>query len=229
MSIFSFPKEWEVEKNVPKEIVYKVSSADGKLKKIFVENVKRIRVIYALSTNNTNIEKFITDEERYDEINVLKVELRDKGKENIILKTMHQLIPKGTVIILVFKDEILISLAKKKIKVSSVKIEEVYNSEWIQNKDEYLQEFNYKKFNSGNLKFFYESIIEKIKIYKLSKSLKISKNIEDYNLDKLEVLNGEIEELKALRKKETQINRIAEIQSKLAFKIKEKESYLKGE
>lgn len=42
----------------------------------------------------------------------------------------------------------------------------------------------------------------------------------------LETLNKEIEELKFLRKKETQINRIVEIQNKLMKKIKERNEIL---
>lgn len=226
MDIFNFPKEWKIDKNIPKEIIYKVADADEKLKRIFIENVERIRFEYLLNQKNINIEGYIDIQERYEEIDFLKVELREKGKENIISKLLHQLIPKGTVLILCFKDESLISLAKKNIKENNFKIEELYNSEWIQNKDEWLQELNYKKFNSGNLKLFYESIIEKIRVYNLYKSLKIDKNINTNNLEKLEILNKEIMELKFLRKKETQTNRITEIQSKLVVKIKEKEKYL---
>lgn len=97
MKIFNFPKEWKVDKNVPKEIIYKVADADDKLKRIFVENVERIRFEYSLTPKNTHIESYINDEEKYEEINFLKVDLREKGKENIVLKLLHQLIPKGTV------------------------------------------------------------------------------------------------------------------------------------
>ncbi|MGL5125007.1 MAG: DUF4391 domain-containing protein, partial [Fusobacteriaceae bacterium] len=65
----------------------------------------------------------------------------------------------------------------------------------------------------------------KVKIYNLSKSLKIESNIESNNIEKLEALNKEIEELKALRKKETQLNKIAEIQAKLMNKIAEKKKF----
>ncbi|MGL5125484.1 MAG: DUF4391 domain-containing protein, partial [Fusobacteriaceae bacterium] len=65
----------------------------------------------------------------------------------------------------------------------------------------------------------------KVKIYNLSKSLKIESNIESNNIEKLEALNKEIEELKALRKKETQLNKVAEIQAKLMVKITEKNKF----
>ncbi len=226
MEIFNFPKEWKVDKIVPKEIIYKVTDADEKLKRIFVENVERIRLQYMLNYKNTNIESYVDSKERYEEINFLKVELKEKGKENTVSKLLHQLIPKGTVVVLGFKNEILISLAKKEITENTLKVEELQNSLWINSDEEYLKELLYKNFNSTNLKLFYESIIEKIKIYNLSKNLKIDSTIDASNIEKLEALNKEIEELKALRKKETQLNKIAEIQTKLMEKIKERKDIL---
>lgn len=224
MEIFNFPKEWKVDKIVPKEIIYRVADADEKLKRIFIENVERIRLQYMLNYKNTNIESYIDNKERYEEINFLKVELKEKGKENTVSKLLHQLIPKGTVVVLGFEDEILISLAKKEITETTLKVEELENSLWIKNEDEYLKEFLYKNFNSTNLKLFYESIVEKIKIYNLSKTLKIDSNIGASKIEKLEALNKEIEELKALRKKETQLNKVAEIQAKLMEKMKERKN-----
>ena len=86
--------------------------------------------------------------------------------------------------------------------------------------NEKLKDFDYSKLNSTNMKLLYESIVEKVKIINLSKD---SENIEKEDIDILETLNKEIEELKLLRKKETQVNRVAEIQSKLLKKIKERD------
>lgn len=227
MELFEFPKEWRVDKIVPKEIIYKVADADEKLKRIFVENVERIRLQYMLNHKNTNIENYIGNKEYYEEIDFLKVELKEKGKENTVLKLLHQLIPKGTVVVLSFKNEILISLAKKEIIGNIIKVEELQNSLWLNYEEEYLKQFLYKNFNSTNLKLFYESIIEKVKIYNLSKTLKIESNIDPNNIEKLEVLNKNIEELKALRKKETQLNKIVKIQTKLMEKIKERNKVFK--
>lgn len=222
MEIFNFPKEWKVDKILPKEIIYKVADADEKLKRIFVENVERIRLQYMLNYKNTNIESYVDSKERYEEINFLKVELKEKEKENTVSKLLHQLIPKGTVVVLGFKNEILISLAKKEITENILKVKEIENSLWIDRDEEYLKEFLYKNLNSTNLKLFYESIVEKVKIYNLSKNLKIDTDIDTSKIEKLETLNKEIEELKTLRKKETQLNKIAEIQTKLMEKIKER-------
>ena len=223
IEIFKLPKECKIDKNIPKEIIYKNAEADEKFKRIFIDNVEKIRYEYALTYGNSNIEKYIKDDERYDEIHFIRIVLKEKGKEKIIPKLLHQFIPKGTVFLLQFEQEILISTAIKKIGNNRISIEEVYNTDWINKESEKLKDLNYTNLNSTNMKLLYESIVEKVRIINLSKD---SKNIEKENIDILETLNKEIEELKLLRKKETQINRIVEIQNKLMKKIKERNKIL---
>lgn len=224
MAIFNLPKGCKVDKNIPKEIIYKNAEADEKFKRIFIDNVEKIRYEYALTYGNSNIEKYVKDEERYDEIHFIRIVLKEKGKEKIVSKLLHQLIPKGTIFILEFGEEILISTAIKRIGNNRIGIEEIYNTDWINLENEKLKDFDYSNLNSTNMKLLYESIVEKVRIINLSKD---SENIEKEDIDILETLNKEIEELKLLRKKETQTNRVVEIQNKLLKKIKERDKLLK--
>lgn len=223
MVIFNLPKGCKVDKNIPKEIIYKNAEADEKFKRIFIDNVEKIRYEYALTYGNSNIEKYVKDEERYDEIHFIKIILKEKGKEKIVSKLLHQLIPKGTIFILEFGEEVLISTAIKKIGNNRIGIEEIYNTDWINLENEKLKDFDYSNLNSTNMKLLYESIVEKVRIINLSKD---SENVEKEDIDILETLNKEIEELKLLRKKETQTNRVVEIQSKLLKKIKERDKIM---
>ena len=227
MEIFSLPNECKIDKNIPKEMIYKNAEANEKLKRVFIDTVEKIRFMYLLNFSNSNIQNYVSDKERFEEIDFIKIVLREKGKENVISKLFHQLIPKSTVIILEFKTEILISTSNKKIEKERVIVEEVFNSNWIEIENKILEDLEYKKLNSTNLKVFYEDIIEKVRIINLSKKLNSESNIESENLELLEKLNKEIEELKVLRKKETQLNRITEIQTKIVKKIKERDSILK--
>ena len=227
MGIFNLPIECKIDKNIPKEVIYKNAEANDKLKRVFIDNVEKIRFIYLLNFSNSNIQSYISDNERFEEIDFIKIILKKKGKENVISKLFHQLIPKSTVIILEFKTEILISTSNKKIEKERVIVEEVFNSNWIEIENKILEDLEYKKLNSINLKVFYEDIIEKVRIINLSKKLNSESNIESENLELLEKINKEIEELKVLRKKETQLNRITEIQTKIVKKIKERDSILK--
>ena len=223
MEIFNLPIECKIDKNIPKEVIYKNAEANEKLKRIF------IRFMYLLNFSNSNIQSYISDNERFEEIDFIKIILKEKGKENIISKLFHQLIPKSTVIILEFKNEILISTSDKRTDKEKIILEEVFNSTWIDVENKMLKELEYKKLNSTNLKLFYEDITEKVRVINLSKKLNCENSIESENIDLLEKLNTEIEELKVLRKKETQINRVAEIQTKLLKKIEERNKILRKE
>ena len=229
MEIFNLPIECKIDKNIPKEVIYKNAEADDKLKRIFIDNVEKIRFVYLLNFSNSNIQSYISDNERFEEIDFIKIILKEKGKENIISKLFHQLIPKSTVIILEFKNEILISTSNKRTDKEKIILEEVFNSNWIDVENKMLKELEYKKLNSTNLKLFYEDITEKVRVINLSKKLNCENNIESENVDLLEELNKEIEELKVIRKKETQINRVAEIQTKLLKKIEERNKILRKE
>ena len=227
MEIFNLPIECKIDKNIPKEVIYKNAEANEKLKRIFIDNVEKIRFIYLLNFSNSNIQSYISDNERFEEIDFIKIILKEKGKENIISKLFHQLIPKSTVIILEFKNEILISVSDKRIDKEKLILEEIFNTNWVDIENKILDELDYKKLNSTNLKLFYENIIEKVRIINLSRELNYKNSIESENVDLLEELNKEIEELKLLRKKETQINRVAEIQTKSLKKIEERNKILR--
>ena len=226
MEIFNLPIECKIDKNIPKEVIYKNAEANEKLKRIFIDNVEKIRFMYLVNFSNSNIQSYINNNERFEEIDFIKITLKEKGKENIISKLFHQLIPKSTVIILEFKNEILISVSDKRIDKEKLILEEIFNSNWIDIENKILDELDYKKLNSTNLKLFYEDITEKVRVINLSKKLNCENSIESENIDLLEKLNTEIEELKVLRKKETQINRVAEIQTKLLKKIEERNKIL---
>ena len=226
MEIFNLPIECKTDKNIPKEVIYKNAEANEKLKRIFIDNVEKIRFMYLVNFSNSNIQSYISDNERFEEIDFIKIILKEKGKENIISKLFHQLIPKSTVILLEFKNEILISTSDKRTDKEKIILEEIFNSTWIDIENKMLKELEYKKLNSTNLKLFYEDITEKVRVINLSKKLNCENSIKSENVDLLEELNKEIEELKVIRKKETQINRVAEIQTKLLKKIEERNKIL---
>lgn len=229
MEIFNLPIECKIDKNMPKEVIYNNAEANDKLKRVFIDTVEKIRFMYLVNFSNSNIQNYINDKERFEEIDFIKIILKEKGKENIISKLFHQLIPKSTIILLEFKNEILISTSDKRTDKEKIILEEVFNSTWIDVENKMLKELEYKKLNSTNLKLFYEDITEKVRVINLSKKLNCENSIKSENVDLLEKLNTEIEELKLLRKKETQINRVAEIQTKLLKKIEERNKILRKE
>lgn len=216
MKYFNFPKEWINSRNIPKETLYKYLEADEKLKKLFVDNVERIRLEYLITQSNSNIEKFISEEERYEEIHFYVVELRKKGYEEKIAKLLHGIIPKATVIELKFENEWKLSVARKNISSFKLKVDEVFTTYWItKDNKEIITNLNFVNFNSTNLKLFYESISDRVKAFKSSEILGVFslKNVEK-NKEKSEEIvkiKSDIEALKKALNKEKHNFKRAEI------------------
>lgn len=218
MKFFKLPNEWVNSKNISKETIYKILDADEKIKRIFIEYIEKIRLEYIVTETNSNISKVLKNEMKYEEIDFIKIYLRKQGKEGVISKIFHKIIPKPIVLILEYQDEKMLSTSKKRISGNKIIIENEYKSNWIKN-EKTLEELNFSKLDITNLERFYESISNRIRGLNLDKQLEIDLN----KLDDLEKIEKEIEELKRVRKKETQINRIAEIQGKILLKIKERD------
>lgn len=202
MRYFNFPKEWINSRNIPKETLYKFLEADEKLKKLFIDNVERIRLEYLIAQSNSNIEKFVSEEERYEEIHFYTIELRKKGYEEKIANLLHGIIPKATVIELKFENEWKLSVTRKNISNNRIKIDEVFTTAWITEKNtEIIESLNFSNFNSTNLKFFYESISDRIKAFNSSEVLGVFslENIEE-NKEKTEDIMRIKTEIEALKK-----------------------------
>lgn len=220
MEYFNFPKEWMNSRNIPKETLYKFLNADEKLKKLFIENVERIRLEYLITHNNSNIEKYVSENEKYEEIQFYVIEFRKEGIEEKIASLLHGIIPKSTIIELKFNDTWKISGAIKKVTNSRLKLEEVITTPWITNENkEFIESLSCRNFNSTNLKTFYNSMIDRFNAVKSSKILGIfSLNNIEKNKEKSEKIASiqlEIESLKKELNKEKHNFKRAEIIKKI--------------
>lgn len=219
MQYFNFPKGCKIDKNIPKEAIYKNINADEKTKNLFVDSIERVRLKYSLNYQNTNIDPYVEDHERYEEINFITIELRHLGNEDRIMKIFHSFIPKATVLILQYGDKTLLSTAIKSID-KSIKVEKMYNTPWyvVEDQLEFIQSLDMKGYNSINLKGFYESISDRIKAFKVFGEDLEGKELESEKLDELIRLKEELEEIKTKMIKENQLNRRVELSLELKKK-----------
>ena len=100
MDIFNFPKECLVDKYVAKEKVYAHIPITESIRKLFVDSVESIRIMYVITTKTSYIPEYISEERSYKEIDIFRVEMKNKEKSNTILKLLHSCIPKTTVFML---------------------------------------------------------------------------------------------------------------------------------
>jgi len=73
MEIFNLPNECKIDKNIPKEMIYKNAEANEKLKRVFIDTVEKIRFMYLLNFSNSNIQNYVSDKERFEEIDFIKM------------------------------------------------------------------------------------------------------------------------------------------------------------
>lgn len=221
MNYFNFPREWINSRNIPKEALYKAMDADEKLKKLFIDNVERIRLEYLVTPQNSNIEAYINDKERYDEVQFYSIKFRKKGAEDRIAKLLHGVIPKSTVIEVRSNDGWMLSTAIKSIGNSSLKIEAMENTGWIENsmEREFIKSMDSSNYNTMNQKTFYGSIVDRIKAYRASQAIgeftldNVEENAE--RADKILAIQEEMNLLKKELNKEKHTFKRAEIVKKI--------------
>jgi len=212
MIYFNFPKEWAVDKFIPKEAIYKNIDANEKMKKLFIDSIERVKLKYNLNYQNTNIVPYLKGNDRYEEINFITIELRHLGNEEKISKIFHSFIPKATVLIFQYENQILLSTALKSID-KTIKIEKIYNTPWfmIEEQEKVIKSLNMRDYNTINLKGFYGSILDRIKTFKVFGEDIQGEMLGTEKLDELIRLKEELEEIKVKMKKENQLNRRVEL------------------
>lgn len=236
MDYFGFSKEFKMDKFLPKELIYKQIDAKEVTKKLFVDNIEKIKIRSSIKEEGSNIKTYreLESKEVYEEILFLKIELKKKGKEEKIVDIFHKIFPRQTVLELKYDDLTYLSCANKKIGKNLQTIEKIYNTGWFkeEKEKEFIESLNYRNYDLTNLKTFYESIEERIRLYAEIKESKEKINIKNIVgnklfLEKLEAINEKINILKNQRKKETQIKQVAEIQEKLLELILERRNLVK--
>ena len=228
MDYFGFSKELKLDKFLPKEFIYKQIGAKESVKKLFVENIEKIKIRSSIKEEGTNIKAYknIEEKEVYEEILFLKIEVKKKGKEEKIVDIFHNIFPRQTVIELKFNDLIYLSCASKKIGSASQVIEKIYNTGWFQEEKEkeFIESLNYKNYDLKNLKTFYESIVKRIRAFKISENSFTLEKIEEkenkfYEINETkELLNNLKEKLrkeKQPRKKVEYVNEVKKANKKL--------------
>ncbi|MEG3014185.1 MAG: DUF4391 domain-containing protein [Cetobacterium sp.] len=227
MEFFRIPKRCEVSRVIPKNHFYEHGDLSSSEKEFFSKAIERIRWEYSIKNENMNIPSYHQGEYIYDEIEFFSIELREKKYWNKVSKLIDEMIPYPIVMVFSAEDEILISTTVKRIHNEKPVLDEIVATEW-QRDSEFLKTLDISNFNSQNIFLFQKSIIDRIKANNISITTGTEIDVEKLEdnqslLKEIELLSQEIEELKTKRKKETQVNRVAELQVELVDKVRERE------
>lgn len=229
LKAIGFPKATQIMKTLPyNQMENKLTSAQ---KKIISEHVisRGIRILATIQTSNTNIEVFENETERFDSIVFLAVNIKNLRNSAQIYKVFMSIIPNPLVII--FFDEtrtrwVFATHEKKKDGYLVCKtLYEVQESITLKLVGEQLE---FDRINKTNLKMFYESWLEQLLQMELQLKYNIYSPVSLQNnvLEKLILMDEQINYYVKQAKKESQLNKRIELQQ-AANKVKlEKQSVI---
>lgn len=224
------PAHCYVAKKVYKKLFYdnaKLLTAD---KKAFQEHLDVVTWIYALKQDNTSLKAYVDDVREYPEISILLVSLKQTGTAERIVNLIHRAIPYPLLLICSHQDTVMFSIALKRFSLAekgTIIVEEVLNSGWI----------NLESISSNELSFIrslaidtklYLSFLDLYKGWEASLiALACSKHTgkllikHDSTIERKELLErclalqGEIAYLRSAIKKETQMNKKVDMNTRI--------------
>lgn len=222
LKAISFPKATQILKTLPyNQMENKLTTAQ---KKIISEHVvsRGIRILATIQTNNTNIKVFESETERYDSIVFLAVNVKELKKLAQIYKVFMSIMPNPLVIL--FFDEtrtkwVFATHEKKKDGLLASKT--LYEVQEIVTLQQVEEQLNFENLNKTNLKMFYESWLERLLQIELQSRYDIYSPVSLQNnlLEKLVVMEAQIDDYVRQAKKEIQLNKRVELQQ-AANKVK---------
>lgn len=228
LKAIGFPKVTQILKTLPyNQMENKLTAAQ---KKIISEYVvaRGIRILAMVQTNNTNIESFETETERFDAIVFLSVHVKDIRKSAQIYKVFMSVMP-NPLVILFFTEEqaswIFSTHEKKKdgylISKSLYEVQDKVSLQMIE------EQLRFESLQKTNLKAFYESWLERLLQLELQARYNIYKpvSLQDNLLEKLVVMDAQIDDYVKQAKKEAQLNKRVELQQ-AANKVKQAKQVL---
>lgn len=196
--MFELPKSCYVNKFIPKKVFYKKVGVSSNVKEEFINLVERITWLYKLSEDTIGLTK--TDE--IEEIQIFQIDVKEKKIPFNVIKTITKGVQYKVLFLIKYQDDYCYS----------IKVEDIYNSEWNDNID-----FN---FNAINLKIVYENIVKKI-IKEDANENSFSEIIENNKYKK--ELEKKISKLQQKIKSEKQFNRKVELNNELNNLLNEME------
>ncbi len=159
------------ERTIPKNQFYTQDTFNTAKKNLFTDEIERMSIVAICDRKTTNMEVVINEDERYEEVFFIEVQLRSIGKEKKIGEIIHKTIPNPVVILFTHENQLTVSAAPKRLSKQEhgqVVVESEYYSQWVQTgsevKDEqvFLTNLNLKTVRFNNLKTFYQDITKNV-------------------------------------------------------------------
>lgn len=239
--ILDIPNNALIDQFIPKQTLFKEANSKKYDKDLFTKYVKQMRIIYQLNEESIRIKPYLADDRSYYEIEVISVILKDENftkledggfkednKLNRIADILFRFIPNPMILsfeinntINVFVSHIKDSLADNE----KITLEGMINTGWIDLSsldeiDEILRnDLKLDNLNFKNVYSFYDDLISAILKYNGSKEVSLEVNKESDEIleimNKIELIDKEIDMLKREIKKVNNFNQKVEINIQL--------------
>lgn len=236
IAFLKMPAHSYVGKKVHKKLFYanaKLLSAD---KKAFQEHLDMVTWLYALKQDNTILKAYIDEIREYSEISILLIGLKQTRTVERIINLIHRTIPYPLLLICIHQKSVMFSIAPKRLSLAEkgiIVVEEVLNSGWISLDSISSSELTFIKSLAIDAKIYlsfldlykgWEASFVALACSKHTGKLKIKCDNTQERKEILEsclALQAEITRLRSAIKKETQMNKKVDLNTKIN-KLKQK-------
>lgn len=227
------PQSCELNKPVFKKLFLDNGNLDATDKRALREDVDKIRWLYTLKPNTINIAKYEDENLEYLEIAFLQIDLTNPKRLKRIAGFVQKAIPYPLVLIFAHEDRFCLSVANKRINQADRQkwvVEDSWTTEWIDTlkpddkQARFIEDCNIKNLSFANFHAFYQDLKERvIALNAANQTGNYTLNGQDgartqnrvEGLKEIEKLELARAELKNKLKKETQMGRQVELNTRI--------------
>lgn len=161
LDYFKLPKKAIIDQRIYVKDLIQFAEAVGPTKTMIEKSIDTIHLVGILTEDTSSIWKYEDESYLYEEIELIKVDLKDDSKFKQLNEEIQRVFPNPVIVVFEYKENYLLSTAlKRKNKLDNKKsvIDSITTTEWFKldsMHNDLLSKINYDK---KNLKEFYEQI-----------------------------------------------------------------------
>lgn len=181
-------------------------------------DIKKITVLYQLSSDKINIPAYVDEVRSYPFINIFEVQLSKDTKTKRLAEIIMRSIPSPMVLIFDLENKYQVFVAHQRTSLSDRSkntIEEIVSTDWLDENNLLFDKLNIKQMRFTNFYDLYSDVVDIISIYNAGEMLqsdhKLSGEESRELMNELNELDFEINSLRAKVKKEIQFNKKMEL------------------
>ena len=161
LEYFKLPKKAIIDQRIFVKDLIQFAEAVGPTKTMIEKSIDTIHLVGILNEDTSSIWKYEDESYLYEEIELIKVDLKDDSKIKLLNEEIQRVFPNPVIVVYEYKENYLLSTAlKRKNKLDNKKsvIDSITTTQWFKldsMHNDLLSKINYDK---KNLKEFYEQI-----------------------------------------------------------------------